>query len=95
MPIDTKKIEELLKDKKYDEVTSLIKEMSKEELSSEENGEALVGFASIYMKIMNSINAEYRDRLKEAIEAMKLVNKSEAEMNDKAKLMEARASLNQ
>jgi len=91
--IDSKNIEDLLAHKKYDEVRAIISASVHQKFSEEEKGAALVGIASIYMDISNSINAAYRDALQEAIDGIKEINKAESKFADKIKLAEVREGL--
>lgn len=94
MDIDTKNIEQLLIEKKYDEVRKIITELTSAKFSDEEKGAVLVGISSIYLDISNAINANYRDALKEVIASMKEIDKAENSVSEKIKLEEVRRKLN-
>ncbi len=94
MNIDTKNIEKLLAEKKYAEVGKIISDAATAPMSSDEKGAALTGVATVYMDVMNNINIQYRDSLKEAIEAMKKLNKAELGMKDKIAVDEIKGQLN-
>jgi len=91
--IDPKNIEDLLAQKKYDEVRAIISASVHQKFSDEEKGAALVGIASIYMDISNSINEAYREALQEAIDGINEINKAESKFADKIKLAEVRDGL--
>jgi hypothetical protein len=92
--IDSKNIEDLLAQKKYDEVRAIISASIHEKFTDKERGESLVAIASIYMDISNSINEAYRDALKEAIAGIGQINKAESHFKDNVKLEEVRSKLN-
>jgi len=94
MEIDIQKIEELLAQKNYDEVRKMITAIVDKKFSDEEKGAALVGLASIYLDISNSIQKDYRDALQEAIAGMQKLNSLDSEVSDKIKLNNVRESLN-
>ena len=94
MNIDPKQIEKLLAEKKYAEVGQIISDAAATPMTSEEKGAAFTGVASVYMDVMNKINIQYRDALKEAIEAMKKLNKAESGLKDKIAAADLREKLN-
>jgi len=93
MNIEPQQVETLLKEKKYDEVCALIKGAAEAPMTDKEKGAALVGIASVYMDVSNSIGAQYRDALDEAIAGMKAINVAETDMGDKIKLASVRQGL--
>lgn len=93
MQIDSQKLEQSLREKRYDDVKNIINEIVNSELTEEERGEGLVAFLSVYMEIMNSINIEYRDTLKEILAEMQGLNLSESKMSDQMKLKKVREDL--
>ena len=91
--IDIQKLETLLVEKKFDEARVLIQSTISAKSSEKEQGAMLIDIASIYMQMVNSANATYRDALKEAIEGMKKINKSESRMTDAHKIQAVKESL--
>jgi hypothetical protein len=93
METDIKKLEALLADKKFDEAKAVINSIISAKMTESEKGDALVGMSSVYLDIMNSINAKYESALNDAIAGMRAINKAESKMNDKIRLAEVKESL--
>ncbi|MEI6238034.1 MAG: hypothetical protein WCP15_00690 [bacterium] len=93
MDIDIQKLEELLGAGKREEAGELIKAFVQKDLPENEKGAALSNFALVYLDLTNRINERYLGALKDAIDAMKAVNKSEKETEEKIKIDEVRESL--
>lgn len=95
MDIDISKLESLLVEKKYDEVREIVRSAVAEEIPEKDRGALLVGLSSAYLDILNSLNESYRQALEEAVAGMKAINAAESKMNDRIRIAEVRASLNQ
>ena len=91
--LDTAHIESLLDAEKYDEAKALLDEAIRTPFSPIEQGAATVGMTRGYVDRINTINAQYRDALKIAIESIKRINKAESADIDLARLAEVRKSL--
>lgn len=93
MNIDSQKLEQYLAEKKYDEAKAMITDIVNAELTEEERGEGLVGFLSVYVEIMNRVNTQYKDVLKEILADMQGLNLAESKMTDDIKLKKVREDL--
>jgi hypothetical protein len=90
----TTNIDQDLTDKKYDEVSAAIQAAVAKPFTPKQKGAALVGLASAYMDVSNSINSKYLEALKSAVESLKKINAAESRSNEKISLAEVRAKLN-
>ncbi len=86
-------LEKLLSENKITEASALIKEIMDQKMTSEERGENLVNFATMYLDIMNSIDSEYEEALKEAVSALKDLDVKDLKKRDEDKLKKIRESL--
>lgn len=93
MDSDTKKLNDLLTEKKFDEAATLITEAVSSPLSEPEKGVALVEMASAYLGTVNNVMADYRDLLKDVVEGLKKLNIADQDVDDKLKLARVRESL--
>lgn len=94
METEINKLQSLLKEKNFAEATKVIDQIVKAEMTEEEKGGMLVDMASTYMDVVNAVNEEYRDSLKEVIEGLERIKQSESRVSDKVKLAEVKQSLN-
>lgn len=90
--IDIKKLEESLEGKKGSEAVALLKSFF-DNLSEEQQGAVYADYALLHMKVMNSINQEYKDYLNGVIEKLEQINASESKAVNSLKLKQARMSL--
>ncbi len=86
-------LEKLLSENKIAEASALIKEIMGEKMTSEERGEQLVNFATMYLDILNSIDSEYEAALKEAVVALKELDIKDSKKRDEDKLKKVREGL--
>lgn len=83
MDTDIQNIEQLLSEKKYDQVRMIVASVAVRKFSDEEMGAALTGLASTYLDISNAISMRYRNALQEAIVGMKAINAAEMKASEK------------
>jgi len=93
MDINIPQLESLLSAEKYDEARKVIQAAVNEKMTDEEKGAALSAIAEVYVDLMNAINTEYRDALKEAISGLKIINTAEDKAKDQAELAKVRGGL--
>ena len=86
-------VQQLLKDKKYDEARGVISAAVTQKMTPKEKGAALTGTAVAFAKATNNVRAEYLDALKQAIESVKELNKTETKVKEKINLAEVREKL--
>lgn len=72
--IDFQKLEQLVVERKEDEVKGLISEALNSELTPEEQGELYVNLAMVYMKVSTQLNQEYLQYLKDAMAQIKEID---------------------
>ena len=94
MDIDSKNIEALLDQGKYDEVRALVDQAVTAQMTPAQKGATLTDFASLYMDVVNSINERYRKTLEEVLEGMKALNKAESQAKDNVRMQEVRSDFN-
>lgn len=82
-PIDTKKLEVLMDQGKWEEAKSLLDTSLASDLAPEERGAAYVQFASIYMRVKNELNRRYKESLEDAIGILKNIKAREKEVDQK------------
>lgn len=90
----TQKIKQLIAEKKFEEAGALIKEAIQQPMTEKERGDALMGSASMYLKLSNMVSQGYKDALKEAIQNVKALNATETKVKEKISLAEVREILN-
>ena len=88
-----KELEKLLSEKKTDEAKALIKGIVLEKMTPEEKGESLVNIASMYLDIMNKIDRQYEQALKDALTGLKDLDNRESKAKDEESLRKVRESL--
>lgn len=93
MTIDTKKIESLLEEKKFDEAREMIESVFAEELTDKDRAQMTIGFLKMYTDVMNSIDAKYEDALKKAISGLESLNAFQSKLRDEIKMDEVKQSL--
>ena len=93
MTDDIKTLEELLAAGKRDEARELVRRIVAEKMSEEEEGKALVDFASVYMEVMNNIQERYIAVLEAATEGMDELDRQEGEVVTSEKLAVVRKNL--
>jgi uncharacterized protein HemY len=94
MEIDTKIIEKLLEEEKFEEAKKVIEEAFRQNLDDEEKGELLSKISLLYMEVTNSINRKYKKALEDALESIKNINSFESKVADEVKIQEVRGELN-
>ncbi|MES2087781.1 MAG: hypothetical protein V4467_02180 [Patescibacteria group bacterium] len=90
--IDTEKLEELLAQKKGKEAAELLKNFF-DNISEEQKGAAYAEYALIHMKVMNAIDDEYKEYLKDVLAKLQMLKSAESKTTDMIKLKQARVSL--
>ncbi len=92
--IDTKNLEQLVEQKKWQEAKKIMEDVfNSAELSEEEKGEIHTKLASVYMQVVNNINRRYEASLDEMISTLKKIDAKESEVNDKIDLAEVRSEI--
>ncbi len=92
-PIDTKKLDELLEAKKFDEARVLLSQFLQGDLSEEEKAALHLSYAETYMRVMNSINRQYREALQGVASMLQEIDKKERSVEDSLKLKSVRQNL--
>ena len=93
MTLDTVRISDLLKEKKYDEARAIIQEAVKAPMTKAEKGEAITKLVLAYLTVANQIDAAHRDALKQAIDALKNVDTAVASAKDSIAADKIRAEI--
>lgn len=93
MTLDTARISDLLAQKKFGEARAIIQEAVKSPMTKAERGEALTKLVLAYLTLTNTIDADHRDALKQAIEALKSVDAAQASAKDHVTAEKLRAEM--
>ncbi len=93
MAVDIKKIETELSNGNYEEAGKLIKEILAENLTDSDKGAALVGLASAYMELLNTVNKGYLDRIKAINKDIEKIIGMENVVDDEEKIVNVRKAL--
>lgn len=93
MHIDFVALENALKNKKYDEVKSLLNELITAKLTPEEQGAIFTDFAVTYMTVMNMVNSYYKKALEDAVAAAENMTEKISRSEDAEKLAKIREDL--
>ena len=93
MQIDTNKLAEYLKNKKFDEAKKMLEDFVKSPMTEEEQGGVLASAVIRHMELMNSIEKEYIDSMQELLNELKELDKKGAEIKDKDALDKVRSKL--
>jgi hypothetical protein len=93
MAVDIKQIENELSQGNYDKAGVLIKQIMTENLTDTDKGAALVGLASAYMELMNTVNRAYLDRLTKINQDIARIIGIDSSIADSEKLINVRKSL--
>ena len=92
-PLDTKQLEENLSAKNWDSAKQILQDFFAQELTPQEQGEAYVAAAELYLQVNNAIDKQYSEELDSAIKKLQHLNKSEKKLDDAGGLMEARKTI--
>ncbi|MEO8637530.1 MAG: hypothetical protein ABI430_01360 [Candidatus Taylorbacteria bacterium] len=91
--LDTKKIESLLEEEKYDEAASLMAEFFGREMTKKEKASFYLAYAGLYLEVMAGISGRYNEALKQIRKNLEEVTAFEKREKDKLNLEEVRTSL--
>ena len=87
--------EELLKAEKFEEAKQLLSTFGSLQTTSEETAEAKLFITQLYIKLTNAVDGAYLGELQDAMQKLKILDAKEKELDEKAKLIQARISLTQ
>lgn len=88
-----KQFELLLDAGKIEEAKALLDKVANRELSKEEQAEAKVLMARLYVRLNNAVNQAYLDTVKESIEQLKALEAKQKALIEKVKLTKTRLEL--
>lgn len=78
---DIKKIDELMKQKRWDEAQKLMEDLfSSQEFYEQERGRSFIAYTMMYMEALIAINQQYKAALEQANALLKNVNRAESEI---------------
>ena len=87
--------EELLKAEKFEEAKQLLSTFGSLQTTPEESAEAKLFITHLYLKLTNAVDGAYLGELEDAMQKLKILDAKEREIDEKAKLIQARISLAQ
>ena len=79
---ETKNIELLIGQNKFDEAKAAIKKLFEREISKKEKGEVFASFTLAYISLINSLQERYQEVLKNKIKDLKKINEIEKKNDD-------------
>ncbi|MFA6552242.1 MAG: hypothetical protein WCT19_01950 [Candidatus Paceibacterota bacterium] len=74
---ETKNIESLIEQNKFDEAKAAIKKLFEREISKKEKGEVFASFTLAYISLINSLQERYQEFLRGKIKELKKINEAE------------------
>jgi flagellin-specific chaperone FliS len=74
--LEMKKLEQLIKEQRFEEAKAILDAFFAKEWTKEEKGEMYVQLMMMYMQITNRLNEEYLQTLDETIATIKEINTS-------------------
>lgn len=90
--LDVGKLEKLLADKNGPEAAAFLKTFL-DGLTDAQKGAVYTDFAMIYMKVMNSIDADYKKYLEALVAKLEAVRSAEKKAGEAVKVRQARIAL--
>lgn len=90
---DHKQLEELLNQGKLVEARAMLEDFFKAELTPEEEGEAQVSLAALYLKVQNSLDEKYLEALNQSAGRLKELTSTQKGAEDQARIVALKSDL--
>jgi hypothetical protein len=91
--IDTTNLEKLLTAKKFDEARAVLSEYLKGEFTEEEKASLHLSYAETYLRVMNSVQREYKKSLAKVVDILHTLDKEERSVAEAIGLRSVRQNL--
>ncbi len=88
------KIDELMKQKRWDEAEGMLKQVfSSEMLHDEERGQAFITYTMAYLEALTAVNLEYKAALEDAVLLIRSMKQAQSEVNEDIDLQRLHAEI--
>jgi hypothetical protein len=93
MKLDQDKLDHLMEAGKWDEAKVMLDGYISQMTSAEQMGASYLSLASIYLKVMNRLDADYEATLDETLAALKKLDAAEQSTKDQIGIEDARQKI--